>query len=248
MDNNLKVKIYADGAVLDDMLSAYQSGFVSGFTTNPSLMKKAGVTDYVAFAQEVVEKIPDLPLSFEVFADDFETMEKEAEKIHAFGPNVFIKIPITNTKGESSIPLIRKLEAKGYSLNVTAILTIEQVEATVEALNPEVENIVSVFAGRIADTGRDPIPYMKKSVAICRAKKGANLLWASSRELFNVYEADRLGVDIITCTPEIIGKLKKVGKPLEQVSLDTVKAFNQDIQALGYSILTDSEKTVQSGK
>ncbi|RYL95085.1 transaldolase [Sporolactobacillus sp. THM7-4] len=235
--DNLKVKIYADGAVLDDMLSAYKSGFVSGFTTNPSLMKRAGVKDYVAFARQVIEKIPDLPLSFEVFADDFETMEKEAEKIHSFGQNVFIKIPIMNTKGESSIPLIRRLEDKGYSLNVTAILTTQQVEETVEALNPEVENIVSVFAGRIADTGRDPIPYMKKSVEICKTKKGANLLWASSRELFNVYEADRLGVDIITCTPAIIEKLKKVGKPLEQVSLDTVKGFNKDIKALGYSIL-----------
>ncbi|EST11190.1 transaldolase [Sporolactobacillus laevolacticus] len=234
---NLNVKIYADGAVLDDMLSAYESGIVSGFTTNPSLMKKAGVKDYVAFAKEVVEKIPDLPLSFEVFADDFETMEKEAEKIHSFGDNVFIKIPITNTKGESSIPLIKKLEDKGYSLNVTAILTLKQVEETVAALNPNVENIVSVFAGRIADVGVDPIPYMKKSVEICKTKKGANLLWASSREVFNVYEADRLGVDIITCTPEIISKLKKVGKPLEEVSLDTVKGFNKDIESLGYSIL-----------
>jgi transaldolase len=239
--DNLNVKIYADGAVLSDMLSAYEAGFVSGFTTNPSLMKKAGVKDYVAFAKEVVEKIPDLPLSFEVFADDFETMEKEAEKIHSFGKNVFIKIPITNTKGESSIPLIKKLEDKGYSLNVTAILTIKQVEETVAALNPDVENIVSVFAGRIADTGRDPIPYMKQSVAICKSKKGANLLWASSRELFNVYEAERLGVDIITCTPEIITKLKKVGKSLEQVSLDTVQGFNKDIKSLGYSILSDEE-------
>ncbi|WP_139691957.1 transaldolase [Sporolactobacillus terrae] len=234
---DLNVKIYADGAVLSDMLTAYEAGFVSGFTTNPSLMKKAGVKNYVTFAKEVVEKIPDLPLSFEVFADDFDTMEKEAEKIHSFGDNVFIKIPITNTKGESSIPLIRKLEDKGYSLNVTAILTIDQVEDTVAALNPEVDNIVSVFAGRIADTGRDPIPYMKKAVTICQSKKGAHLLWASSRELFNVYEADRLGVDIITCTPEIIAKLKKVGKPLERVSLDTVKGFNKDIQTLGYSIL-----------
>lgn len=235
--NNLNVKIYADGAVLSDMLDAYNTGFVSGITTNPSLMKRAGVRDYVAFAKEVVEKIPDLPLSFEVFADDFETMEKEAEKIHTFGKNVFIKIPITNTKGESSIPLIKKLEDKGYSLNVTAILTTNQVEETVAALNPEVENIVSVFAGRIADTGVDPIPYMKKAVELCKKKRGANLLWASSRELFNVYEADRLGVDIITCTPAIIEKLKKVGKPLEEVSLDTVKGFNKDIQSLGYSIL-----------
>ncbi|QAA21608.1 transaldolase [Sporolactobacillus terrae] len=239
--SRLNVKIYADGAHLEEMLAAYKTGFVKGFTTNPSLMKKAGVKDYVAFAKEVVEKIPDLPLSFEVFADDFETMEKEAQKIHSFGKNVFIKIPITNTKGESSIPLIKKLEDKGYSLNITAILTIKQVEETVSALNPEVENIVSVFAGRIADTGRDPIPYMKKAVEICGTKKGANLLWASSRELFNVYEADRLGVDIITCTPAIIEKLKKVGKAPEQVSLDTVKGFNKDIQSLGYTILTDDE-------
>ncbi|RYM02844.1 transaldolase [Sporolactobacillus sp. THM7-7] len=241
MDHNLHVKIYADGADIDDMLDAYRSGFVSGFTTNPTLMKRAGVTDYVAFAREVVEKIPDLPLSFEVFADDFTTMEKEAEKIHSFGKNVFIKIPITNTKGESSIPLIRKLQDKGYSLNITAILTTKQVEETVDALNPDVENIVSVFAGRIADSGRDPIPYMKKAVELCNQKKGAHLLWASSRELFNVYEADRLGVAIITCTPAIIEKLKKVGKTLEQVSLDTVKGFNKDIQSLGYTILTEEE-------
>ncbi|RYM05560.1 transaldolase [Sporolactobacillus sp. THM7-7] len=242
MDQSLKVKIYADGAVLEDMISAYKSGFVSGFTTNPSLMKRAGVEDYVAFAKEVVEKIPDLPLSFEVFADDFDTMEAEADKIHTFGKNVFIKIPIQNTKGESSIPLIRKLQDKGYSLNITAILTTDQVEETVDALNPEIDNIVSVFAGRIADTGRDPIPYMKRSVELCQTNKGAKLLWASSRELFNVYEADRLGVDIITCTPAIIEKLKKVGKPLEQVSLDTVKGFNKDIQTLGYSILESAEQ------
>ncbi|MFD2694407.1 transaldolase [Sporolactobacillus shoreicorticis] len=235
--NQLNVKIYADGADINDMMAAYQAGFVSGFTTNPSLMKKAGVTDYVAFAKKVLEKIPDLPISFEVFADDFETMEKEALKIHSFGKNVFVKIPIMNTRGESSIPLIKKLSSKGLSLNVTAILTIRQVEETVAALNPKVENIVSVFAGRIADTGTDPIPYMKKSVDICKENKGAMLLWASSRELFNVYEADRLGVDIITCTPAIIEKLKKVGKPLEQVSLDTVKGFNKDIKTLGYSIL-----------
>ncbi|MFX3616639.1 MAG: transaldolase [Sporolactobacillus sp.] len=240
---NFNIRIYADGAVISDMLAAYQTGFVNGFTTNPSLMKKAGVTDYVVFAREVVEKISDLPLSFEVFADDFETMEKEAEKIHLLGKNVFIKIPITNTKGESSIPLIQKLEDKGYSLNVTAIFTTKQVEETVAALNPEVENIVSVFAGRIADSGVDPIPYMKKAVEICHTKKGANLLWASTREVFNVYEADRIGVDIITCPPSVIAKLKSVGKTLEESSLDTVIGFNRDIQKLGFSILTDEEKT-----
>lgn len=236
--NDLEVKIYADGAVISDMKAAYETGFVSGFTTNPSLMKKAGVTDYVAFAQKVVNEIPDLPLSFEVFADDFETMEKEAEKIHALGKNVFIKIPITNTKGESSIPLIKKLEDKGYSLNVTAIFTTKQVEETVAALNPEVENIVSVFAGRIADSGVDPIPYMKKAVEICHQKKGAKLLWASTREVYNVYQADELGVDIITCPPGVIEKLKKVGKSLEELSLDTVIGFNKDIKKLGFSILS----------
>ncbi|MCO7124492.1 transaldolase [Sporolactobacillus shoreicorticis] len=235
--NELNVKIYADGAVIEDMLAAYETGFVSGFTTNPSLMKKAGVTDYVAFAEKVVKAIPDLPLSFEVFADDFETMEKEAEKIHALGNNVFIKIPITNTKGESSIPLIKKLEDKGYSLNVTAIFTTKQVEETVAALNPDVANIVSVFAGRIADSGVDPIPYMKKAVEICQTKKNAHLLWASTREVFNVFEADRLGVDIITCPPGVIDKLKGVGKSLEQLSLETVIGFNKDIEKLGFSIL-----------
>lgn len=236
---NVNVKIYADGAVINDMLAAYETGFVTGFTTNPSLMKKAGVTDYVAFAGKVVKAIPDLPLSFEVFADDFDTMEKEAEKIHALGKNVFIKIPITNTKGESSIPLIQKLEDKGYSLNVTAIFTTKQVEETVAALNPEVENIVSVFAGRIADSGADPIPYMKKAVEICHAKKNAQLLWASTREAFNVYEADRIGVDIITCPPAVIEKLKHAGKTLEQLSLETVIGFNKDIKKLGFSILTE---------
>ncbi|MFX3616619.1 MAG: transaldolase [Sporolactobacillus sp.] len=231
------VKIYADGADINDMMAAYQAGFVKGFTTNPSLMKKAGVTNYLAFAQDVLQRIPDLPISFEVFGDDFETMEKEALKIHAFGDNVYVKIPITNTKGESSIPLIKKLSNQAISLNVTAILTTEQVEETVAALNPEIDSIVSVFAGRIADTGRDPIPYMRKSVELCHRNNSAQLLWASSRELFNVYEADRLGVDIITCTPAIIEKLKNVGKTLEEVSLDTVRGFSRDIQTLGYSIL-----------
>lgn len=237
LNNNLNVKIYADGADINDMIAAYRAGFVKGFTTNPSLMKKAGVKDYLTFAKEALQKITDLPISFEVFADDFDVMEREALKIHSFGENVFVKIPIMNTKGESSIPLIKKLSDQGISLNVTAILTTEQVEETVGALNPDVGSIVSVFAGRIADTGVDPIPYMKKSVELCKKNKGAQLLWASSRELFNVYEADRLGVDIITCMPTIIEKLKKVGKPLEQVSLDTVRGFNRDIKVLGYSIL-----------
>ncbi|RYM05759.1 transaldolase [Sporolactobacillus sp. THM7-7] len=236
--DHLNVKIYADGAVLDDMLDAYHAGFVSGFTTNPSLMKKAGITDYVGFAKEVLEKIPDLPISFEVFADDFDTMEKEARKIHSLGKNVYVKIPIQNTKGESAIPLISKLSEDGINLNVTAILTVPQVEQTVHAFAPGTDNIVSVFAGRIADTGRDPLPYMQRSVALCDTRPEANLLWASSREVINVFQAEQLGVDIITCTPAIISKLKgNIGKPLDTVSLDTVKGFNKDIKALGFSIL-----------
>lgn len=234
----LNVKIYADGAVLEDMMDAYHAGFVSGFTTNPSLMKKAGVTDYMGFARHVLKQIPDLPISFEVFADDFETMEKEAHKIHNLGSNVFVKIPIQNTKGVSSIPLIEKLSNDGISVNVTAILTIPQVEQAVHAFAPGTKNIVSIFTGRIADTGRDPIPYVQRAVALCDTRPEANLLWASSRELFNVFEADRLGVDIITCIPSIITKLKNnIGTPLSEVSLNTVKTFNKDISELGFSIL-----------
>ncbi len=231
------VKIYADGADITKMKEIYQGGVVKGFTTNPSLMKKAGVTDYVAFAKEAVAAIPDMSISFEVFADDFETMEKEAAKIASFGENVFVKIPITNTKGESSIPLIKKLAEQNVKVNVTAIFTIEQVKETVDALKAGVPSIVSVFAGRIADTGVDPMPMMKESAKLCHAKDGVELLWASSRELINVMQSEECGADIITCTPAIIGKLPLVGKDLIEMSLDTVKTFNKDIKDLGFSIL-----------
>lgn len=234
---DLKVKIYADGAKIDDMVAAYKSGSVTGFTTNPSLMKKANITNYEAFAKEAVQALAGLPISFEVFADDMETMEKEAEKLHTFGDNVYIKIPIINTKGESMAPLIKKLSQKGYSLNITAILTIDQVRDTVDALAPNTKNIVSVFAGRVADTGVDPEPLMIESLKICNEKPGTELLWASSRELYNVIQADKLGVHIITCTPEIISKLPMIGKDLFEVSLDTVVTFNKDISQLGYTIL-----------
>ena len=230
-------KVFADGAELDKMVASYKAGEVSGFTTNPSLMKKAGITDYNEFAKAAVTAIPDMPLSFEVFADDFETMEKEARKIATFGDNVFVKIPITNTKGESSIPLIKKLSSEGVSLNVTALLTLEQVQDTVDALTPGTNNIVSVFAGRVADTGVDPTELMVKSLEICKQKPGAELLWASTRELINIIQEKDIGVDIITVPPAIIGKIKDIGKDLNQVSLDTVIGFNNDIKALGYSIL-----------
>ena len=233
----LKVKIFADGADAKEMLSLYKEGRVQGFTTNPSLMKKAGVKDYKAFAEEVVKSIPDMPLSFEVFADDFETMEKEAEIIRALGENVYIKIPIINSKGESSAALINKLSSRGYSLNITAIFTLEQVRLAVDALSEGTKNIISVFAGRIADTGRNPEEIMIKSREICREKEGTELLWASCRELYNIVEADRLGCDIITVGNDILSKLNGFGKDLEEASLDTVKGFVKDAKALGFTIL-----------
>ena len=234
---DLKIKIFADGADAKEMLSLYKEGKVQGFTTNPSLMKKAGITDYKAFAKEVVKSIPDMPLSFEVFADDFETMEKEAEIIGALGENVYIKIPIINSKGESSAALIKKLSDKGYKLNITAIFTVEQVRVAVDALSAGTTNIISVFAGRVADTGRNPEKIIIESREICREKEGVNLLWASCRELYNIVEADRLGCDIITVGNDILSKLDYFGKDLQESSLDTVKGFVKDAKALGFTIL-----------
>lgn len=235
----LTINIYADGAELDQMEKVFQSGKVTGFTTNPTLMKKAGIKNYGTFAKEAVNKFPDVPISFEVFADDFETMEKEANALAEFGDNVFVKIPITNTKGESSIPLIKKLADKGVQLNVTAIFTLKQVEEVVDALQEGVASIVSVFAGRIADSGRDPIPMMKESAGICHRKAGVQLLWASPREVLNIIQAQEVGADIITCTPDLINKTDNFGKDLEEFSLDTVKMFFNDSKELGFSVLSD---------
>lgn len=234
---NLHVKLYADGAIIEKMVDAYHSGTIKGFTTNPSLMKKAGVKDYETFAKEAINKIPDMPISFEVFSDDFEVMEKEAKKIASWGENVYVKIPISNSKGESSIPLIQSLSEQGVSLNVTAILTMEQVRETVGAFAEGTNNIVSVFAGRIADSGIDPSPLMKDAAQLCKQKKGTELLWASSRELFNIFQAEECECDIITCTPEILKKLSNVGKSLEQISLETVQMFSKDSKELGFSIV-----------
>lgn len=237
---DLNVEIFADGAVIDDMVKAQKTGVVKGFTTNPSLMKKAGVTDYMKFAQEALSKVKDAPISFEVFSDDFKTMEKEAEKISNLGSKVFVKIPITNTKGESSINLIKKLNEKGIKVNVTAIMTLKQVESFLRVLNPNVENIISVFAGRLADIGIDPIPVMRQCVELIADSQNSRktkLLWASCREVFNIFEADKLGVDIITCTAPVINKLGLIGKTPEERSLETVKGFNEDVKALGFSIL-----------
>ncbi|MFJ5718134.1 transaldolase [Neobacillus sp. NPDC093127] len=234
---NLKIKIFADGAVLKDMIKAYQLGIIKGFTTNPSLMKQAGIKNYEEFSREVLKYIPDRPISFEVFSDDFVVMEEEAKRIASWGENVYIKIPITNSKGESSIPLIKKLSALGFSLNITAILTLNQVREVVDTFVEGTNNVVSVFAGRIADSGVDPVPLMKEAAAICHEKAGTELLWASPRELLNIFQAEECQCDIITCTPAILDKISNVGKNLEQISLETVQMFNRDIQALGYSIV-----------
>ena len=233
----IKTKVYADGAVIQDMLNSLKTGKVTGFTTNPSLMKKAGITNYVNFAKEVLKEITEYPVSFEVFSDDLETMEKEADKIAALGENVYVKIPVTNSKGESTGKLIKKLSSKGVKLNITAIFTLEQVKEVVSNLTSGVASIVSVFAGRIADTGIDPIPLMKESLEICKTIEACELLWASPREVLNVYQADELGVDIITCTSDIIKKLSLNGKDLEEYSLETVKMFVKDSNDLGFSIL-----------
>lgn len=242
MTKKLNVKVFSDGAVLETMLKDLQTGLVTGFTTNPSLMKKAGISSYIGFAKEVLAKITDYPVSFEVFADDLASMEKEAEKIAGLGDNVYVKIPVTTSTGESTCPLIQKLSAKGIKLNVTAIFTIEQTQAVVDHLTARVPAIVSVFAGRIADTGVDPMPIMEEALRICRQKEGVELLWASPRETYNIYQADQLGVEIITCTTDLIAKLPLQGKDLEDYSLETVQMFLKDSTSLGFKILEDANQ------
>lgn len=237
MSKALSIKVFSDGAVLETMLNDLNSGLVTGFTTNPSLMKKAGITSYIGFAKDVLKEITDYPVSFEVFADDLEGMEQEARRISELGDNVYVKIPVTNSKGESTAPLIDRLTAEGIKVNVTAIFTVEQVREVVDALKSGTPAVVSVFAGRIADTGVDPMPIMQEALAICRQKEGIELLWASPRETFNIYQADSLGVDIITCTSDLIMKLELKDKDLTEYSLETVQMFLRDSSSLGFTIL-----------
>jgi transaldolase len=231
------IKLFQDGAELSQMISASQRGTVQGFTTNPTLMRKAGISDYKAFAQEAIRQIPTLPISFEVFSDDFETMEREAGEIASWGGDTYVKIPITNTKGESSLPLIERLSKDGRSINITAILTLNQVEGVARAVDRNARTIVSVFAGRIADTGVDPIPVMTRSVAILADLPKAELLWASPREVLNVVQADACGCHIITATPDILAKMALFGKSLDAYSLETVTMFHNDARAAGYKIV-----------
>lgn len=233
---DLRIKIFSDGADLDSIIDAYNKGAVKGFTTNPTLMCKAGITNYMAFAAEVLRVVKDLSVSFEVFSDDFPTMREQALKLAELADNVYVKIPVTNTKRESAAPLIKELAGRGLKLNVTAILSLRQVRDVAAALNPAVPAIVSVFAGRIADSGRDPLPIMKESLEILKPLPKAELLWASPREALNIIQADAMGCHIITVTPDLLAKAKNFGKDLEDFSLDTVKMFYNDAQKSGFKI------------
>ena len=232
----LKIKVFADGANKESMLKLYREGFVKGFTTNPTLMAKAGIKNYSEFARSMVSEIRDLPISFEVFSDESVEMEREALIIGSFGPNVNIKIPIINTKGEPTLPLIQKLLSQNLKLNVTAIFTQEQLNGLKEVLKPKDDVIVSIFAGRIADTGIDPIPLMSRAVKDYSHLTHSKILWASPRETLNIYQADACGCHIITATDELIGKLKFHGKSLSQFSLETVKMFYQDATKAGFKL------------
>ena len=234
----LKIKIFADGADLDGMLAMYADPRIAGFTTNPTLMRKAGVTDYESFARGVLERIPDRPISFEVFADDFDAMERQARQIAGWGPNVNVKIPVTNTQGHSAADLITRLSSDGIVVNVTAIMTVDQVRVVAAALHPQSNAIVSVFAGRIADTGVDPVPHMQACLACLAERPGAALLWASPRELLNLFQADAMGCHIITMTNDLLNKMALVGKNLDGYSLETVKMFHGDAEAAAYGLDT----------
>lgn len=238
--NTLKTKIFADGAELEGMVALYRNPQVKGFTTNPTLMRKAGISDYRAFAQRIVTAIPDRPISFEVFSDEFDEMERQALEIRTWGEQVYVKIPVTNTRREPAYDLIHRLSHAGVKVNVTAIMTLAQVRDVVEALRGGAPSNVSVFAGRIADTGRDPVPMMAAAVELLRLAPGAELIWASPRELLNIWQADAVGCHIITATHDILKKLALVGKSLDDYSLETVKMFYDDATAAGFSLATSS--------
>ncbi|MEK7509200.1 MAG: transaldolase [Patescibacteria group bacterium] len=234
--HKLRLKIFADGAEKDGMLALAKEPFIKGFTTNPTLMKKAGITDYAAFAKDILASITKKPISFEVFSDDFDEMERQARIINAWGENIYVKIPVTNTKKKSAAALVRKLSHEGIRLNVTALLTLVQVKEMTAALSPKTPAIISVFAGRIADTGYDPLPIMKAAKAITLRKKNIELLWASPRQLFDIYNAEAAGADIITVTHDVLKKLDKIGYDHTALSLDTVKMFYDDGQKVGYTL------------
>tara|TARA_Y100000590_G_scaffold135594_1_gene155193 strand:- start:62060 stop:62791 length:732 start_codon:yes stop_codon:yes gene_type:complete len=233
---NLKIKIFADGADIKQIQQLDKKDYIKGFTTNPTLMRKAGIKDYKKFALELLSNIKNKPISFEVFSDDIKVMEEQAMEIFSWGKNVNVKIPITNTKKESTVDLIGRLSEKGVVCNVTAIFTIEQVEKVISKINPNTPIILSVFAGRIADAGIDPIDMMKKSVSLSKQKSKSEILWASTREIINIFQAEEAGCHIITVPHELLNKFSTIGKSLENYSLETVSAFYNDAKAAGYSI------------
>jgi transaldolase len=234
--NDLKVKIFADGADKAGMLDMASKPFIKGLTTNPTLMRKAGIKSYKDFALEILSEVSDKPISFEVFSDDFEEMEVQALEIASWGENVYVKIPVMNTKQEPAYDLVAKLSNQKVKLNVTALMTNTQVKNVAERLNTSIPSYISVFAGRVADTGIDPVPQMKAAVDIIKMNPKIELIWASPRELLNIFQADEIGCQIITVTNDVLKKLDLVGKNLEEYSLDTVKMFYNDAKSAGYSI------------
>lgn len=232
----MKTKIFGDGADREGILELYRKPYIRGFTTNPTLMRKVGITDYAGFARDILSEVPDRPFSFEVFADDFDEMYKQAMTIAEWGTNVYVKIPVTNTHGESSRDLIRKLSGKGLRLNVTAMMTLEQVEDIIDCFEGSPSSYVSIFAGRIADTGRDPLEIMKAAVDALKVNPRLELIWASPRELLNIFHAESIGCHIITVTHDILKKLALLGKDLGEYSLDTVKMFYEDGRQSGFRL------------
>jgi transaldolase len=234
--NQLKIKIFADGADKTGMLEMLAKPYIKGFTTNPTLMRKAGIADYKQFAKDILKAIPDKPISFEVFSDEFSEMERQALEIADWGDNIYVKVPVTNTKREPSYELVHKLASRGVKVNVTALMTLSQVRDVVAALNPTVPSYVSVFAGRIADTGRDPVPLMAEALQILKLNSLSELIWASPRELLNIFHANEIGCHVITVTNDILNKLPLVDFNLEDYSLDTVKMFHTDALAAGFKL------------
>ncbi len=234
--NTLKINIFADGASKKDILELNSKDFIKGFTTNPSLMKKSGITDYEKFSKDILQIVNKKPFSLEVFADDFEEIEKQARKISQWGENVYVKIPISNSKGKKSISLIKKLSNEGVKLNITAIFTIKQIEETIDALNKNVNSIISIFAGRIADTGIDPVPYIIRAKDLIGDNDNLMTLWASTRQIYSIFEADKVGCKIITVPHEMLNKLDVLGKNLEEYSLDTVNQFYKDAISSNFKI------------
>lgn len=232
----LGVKIFADGADVGHILALARNPLIKGFTTNPTLMHKAGITDYEGFARKLLDAIRDRPISFEVFSDELPEMAAQARVIASWGPNVYVKIPVSNTRGLFTGPILRELTREGIAVNVTAVMTVDQVRSIVDCLAAEAPAVVSVFAGRIADTGRDPVPMMAECVRMLRARPRAELLWASPRELLNLFHAEQVGCHIITMTADLLGKLDMVGRDLAAYSLDTVQMFRRDAMAAGFSI------------